>query len=116
MVDERFGYGQIADRLRDLTAERHGFNEVCRTGSNEFRRENAGWARVGRSKHSRHAVLGADCVHSFGYRRRHALAVEFHEVVHSRNPNHWRLVSESRVWPMPVVVMDEGLQGRLSKR
>ncbi len=44
------------------------------------------------------------------------LVVEFHEVVHSRYPDHGRLVSKSRVWPMPVVVMDEGLQRSLSKR
>lgn len=43
------------------------------------------------------------------------LVVEFHEVVHSRNPRHGRLVTNSRVWSMPAVVMDEGLQRGLSQ-
>ena len=42
------------------------------------------------------------------------LAVEPEEIVHSRDPNHWRLVSKSRVWPMPVVAVDEGLQRSLA--
>ena len=44
-----------------------------------------------------------------------ALGVESQEVVHSRNPDHRRLVIEGRVWPMPVVVIDEGLQRGLAQ-
>ena len=47
--------------------------------------------------------------------RRARLAVEFQDVVHSRNPNHGRLVIERRVWPMPVVVMDGWLESGLAQ-
>jgi hypothetical protein len=43
-----------------------------------------------------------------------ALAVEFQEVVHGRDTAHGRLAVESRVWPMPVVAVQEVLQGGLA--
>jgi len=44
------------------------------------------------------------------------LAVEFQEVVHGRDAAHGRLAVQRRVWPMPVVAVQEGLQGGLSLR
>ncbi|UMT96497.1 LysM peptidoglycan-binding domain-containing protein [Paracidovorax citrulli] len=40
-----------------------------------------------------------------------ALAVESHEVVHTRNACDGRLMAERGVWPAPVVAVNEGLQG-----
>lgn len=44
------------------------------------------------------------------------LGVEFQEVAHGRDAAHGRLAVECGVWPMPVVAMQEGLQGRLALR
>ncbi len=42
------------------------------------------------------------------------LVVEFQEVVHGRDAAHGRLAVECGVWPMPVVAVQEGLQGGFS--
>lgn len=39
------------------------------------------------------------------------LAVEFQEVVHGRDAAHGRLAVQCGVWPMPVVAVQERLQG-----
>lgn len=41
------------------------------------------------------------------------LVVEFQEVAHSQDAVHGRLAVECAVWPMPVVAMQEWLQGCL---
>ena len=45
-----------------------------------------------------------------------ALGVEFQEVAHGRDAAHGRLAVECGVWPMPVVAVQEGLQGGLALR
>ena len=44
----------------------------------------------------------------------YALGVEFQWVAHGGDAAHGRLAVECRVWPMPVVVVQEGLQGCLA--
>lgn len=45
-----------------------------------------------------------------------ALGVEFQEVVHGGDAAHGRQVVQGGVWPMPVVAVQEGLQGGLAVR
>ena len=40
-----------------------------------------------------------------------SLVVESQEVVHDRNAVHGRLTVERRMWPAPVIAVNERLQG-----
>ena len=67
-----------------------------------------------RHEHRHRSIATYRLLSSAHLRVSNRLGVEFQEVAHSRDAAHGRLAVEGRVWSVPVVAVQEGVQGCLA--